>query len=191
MAIESFITDNDFYLFGPMGVGKSTLVNNISSVCEPNYISIGNIVRDAVERNEQPITSVIAKGGKIPLEVVRNLVSPYIEAEPSYILDGVPRHPDEALWIKSHIMKRKFGSIGLVLSADDKTLRKRIQQRAAMSNRQETADRIDARLQTYKKNKDDIMDVLTPVFDAIIEIDTSDMPPAVVYRNFTDQLGEL
>ena len=188
--LTDFVKNNDIYLFGPMGVGKTTLVDNIREVADINYVSMGEVTRSAIRNGDTRVTDIIQRGGKLPLDAVRDIISPHIGLESSYVLDGVPRHPDEAEWVKEHAMKRRFGAVALTLYADNDTVRDRISVRSASADneRSETPDRIAARLEVYRKNKESIINVLRPALRDIIEIDTSRLTPGGVMDELYERL---
>ena len=97
--LESTLNHNDIYLFGPMGSGKTTLVDNLKDGFPEsvNYVSIGAIVREKLAQEDAEATRIIESGKKIPLSYVAAIINPHISTERSYILDGVPRHIDEAI----------------------------------------------------------------------------------------------
>jgi adenylate kinase family enzyme len=183
--LTNFVDNHDIYLFGPMGVGKTTFVDRFrQETASVNYISMGAITRNALADNEPEITQVIRRGGKIPLHIVRTLISPHINTEISYVLDGVPRHIDEAEWIKEHIVKRHLGGVALTLSANSDTIMQRIQQRSSTGERTETAERIASRLDVYTTNQEAILKTLEPTLQDIIEIDTTYSSPHEVFEEF-------
>lgn len=187
--VADFIESHDVYLFGPMGVGKTTLVKNIEEVCDVNYVSMGEITRRAVQDGDPQITQAIRQGGKLSLDVVQNMVSPYIVAESAYVLDGVPRHPDEAEWVRGHATERSFGAIALTLCADDETVLERIAARSSNDNsRSETPDRVAARLTVYRSNYDAIIRTLRPALQDIIHLDTSGLSPREVFNEFYEKV---
>lgn len=77
------IDQNDIYLFGPMGSGRTTLVSRLRNDCgdSVNYVSIGEIVRDKLAANDPETTHIIQTGAKMPLEYVATIVSPYIRTD--------------------------------------------------------------------------------------------------------------
>lgn len=187
--LGNFIAENDIYLFGPTGSGKTTLVENIANVAAPNYISIGAITREALANGDEEMTSLIARGGKIPLTAVQRLVSPRINVAESYILDGVPRHQDEAVWIHGHMLGRPLGAIALVLQVEEADIRRRIAYRELTSDRKDAADRVAARVQTYNANCGAVLDTLSPALDAIITVETSERTPQDVFNSFLGQIA--
>lgn len=186
--VAEYVENHDIYLFGPMGVGKTTLVNNIREITPVNYVSMGEITRSAIADNNTEVKQMIEQGGKLPLPAIQRLISPHIDTEDSYILDGVPRHPDEAEWIKSHASRRHLGSIALTLSADSDTILDRIEQRLKSGERSETPDRIAARLAVYENNQIRILEALRPALQEIITLDTSRLTPHEVLEDFHERI---
>ena len=183
--LTNFVDNHDIYLFGPMGVGKTTFVNQFrQKAASVNYISMGAITRSAVANNDPEVTQIIQQGGKIPLEIIQTLISPHINTKASYVLDGVPRHIDEAEWIKEHITKRHLGGVALTLSANSDTVMQRIQYRSSAGERAETAERIASRLDVYTTNQEAILKTLEPTLQDVIEIDTTYSSPHEVFEEF-------
>lgn len=179
--LESTLNHNDIYLFGPMGSGKTTLVDNLKDSFPEsvNYVSIGAIVREKLAQEDAEATRIIESGKKIPLSYVAATINPYISTERSYILDGVPRHIDEAEWIKIHIDQREMGALAVILSANTNVLLQRIYDRARNGDRKETSERIRNRLSVYQDNINKIIDIIEPSLDEIIEIDATASSEAV------------
>lgn len=182
--VRGFLKETDIYLLGPMGVGKTAFADNLRRLAGVNYISIGDITRRALMAQAVDPVYVKREKGRIPLAAVQMIVSPYLNPNSSYILDGVPRWPDEAEWIKAHILERPFTAIALTLSASDKIILGRIQQRSLASDRPETPERIARRLEVYRNNCKTVLGILEPVFYKSIELDTSHLSPGEVLEAF-------
>ena len=173
--LKNTLNNNDIYLFGPMGSGKTTLVNSLKDGCSEsvNYISIGAIIRERLAQGDIEATQIIRSGKKMPLEYIIATIDPYISVERSYILDGVPRHTDEAEWIKKHINRREMGALAIILSASTDVLLPRIRDRKKRESRQEDLERIHNRLTVYYDNIDKITNIIAPSLNEIIEVDAT------------------
>jgi adenylate kinase family enzyme len=189
--VKDFLKENDIYLFGPMGVGKTTFVSNLRQLVDANYVSIGDITRQALTAPDADPTYSKRVRGRIPLAAVQAIISPYLNPNSTYILDGVPRHSDEAEWIKAHILNRPYKAVALTLSASDRVIFERIRQRSLHGSRSETAERIARRLEVYKSNYKIVLDILKPVLYKSIELDTSYLLPGEVTETLYEAIKEL
>lgn len=180
--LERTLSHNDIYLFGPMGSGKTTLVDNLKDDCleSVNYVSIGAIIRQKLAQKDAEATRIIRSGKKMPLAYVTATIEPYVSTEKSYILDGVPRHAD----------KREMGALAIVLYANTDILLQRIYGRAKNGDRKETPERIRNRLSVYQDNINKIIDIIEPSLDEIIEIDAT-VSSEAVYAKAKHELEAL
>lgn len=190
--LERTLSRNDIYLFGPMGSGKTTLVDNLKDDCPEsvNYVSIGAIIRQKLAQKDAEATRIIRSGKKMPLAYITATIEPYISTEKSYILDGVPRHADEAEWIKRHANKREMSALAVVLYANTDILLQRIYDRAKNGDRKETPERIRNRLSIYHNNINKIVGIIEPSLDEIIEIDAT-VSSEAVYAKAKHELETL
>ncbi len=176
--VHDFIATNDVVLMGMTGVGKTTFVNHLQRVTPLRYVSLGEITRSAIShQKDEKVRSLMERGGVWPLETIQGSIIPYITQPSPYILDGVPKHTEEAQWLASHIERRSHESSAIVLTASEEIVRRRIAEDNERSARPETVEQIEDRIRVFNTRHGAIMHILHYVLARTIVLDTSDMSP--------------
>jgi adenylate kinase family enzyme len=86
------------YLFGPPGAGKSTAASELSKTYGFVNISTGDIMRNLVKDDTNPLTEIVKsymnEGKLVPREIMRDIVVPRLCQEDcsskGFVLDGYP-----------------------------------------------------------------------------------------------------
>lgn len=183
-AVAEFIDNNDLLLMGMTGVGKTTFVNHLAREVPLRYISLGEITRSAVEYNtDDRIAELMQRGGTWPLDTIVGLVRPYLDIPTPYVLDGVPKHEDEADWLARHISGRPVPTTALLLRATNNKIDERLTRRSSQE-RPETPEQIADRISTFSKKYEKLMTILKPELDRLVEIDTTMHTPQEVVAQF-------
>jgi len=184
VAISDFMGKNDLVLMGMTGVGKTTFVNHLAREVPLRYVSLGEITRSAVEYDtDAHVTELMRRGGTWPLDVIVDLVQPYVEIPTPYVLDGVPKHEDEADWLAAHIAERPIPTTALLLWATSAKIDERLARRGGQK-RPETPEQITDRITTFSKKYERLMTILRPELNRVIEIDTTMRTPRQIIAQF-------
>lgn len=104
-------------LLGKPGVGKGTLSEIFTKKYGYTHLSIGDIFRSAMRDENKAgkiMTSLIAKGEDVPLEIYAPLIeqelSKTIAVGKPFIMDNFPKTPEEVAYVLNFI-KKAFGKI--------------------------------------------------------------------------------
>jgi len=176
--VHDFIATNDVILMGMTGVGKTTFISHLQRVTPVRYISLGEITRSAMShQKDETIRLLMEKGGVWPLEVIQNSIAPYITQPSPYVLDGVPKHVEEAQWLASHMATRPYESSAVILTASEEIVRRRIAEDNERVARPETIEQVEDRIRVFNMRHGAVMNLLHYVLSRTIVLDTSDMSP--------------
>lgn len=187
--LRNFVKTNDILLLGVTGIGKTTFVNHLQRSVPVRYVSLGEITRSkAMYENNTYIASLLEKGGVWPIETIQNILNPYILDNPTpYILDGAPKHTEEARWIAEHMMAREHEQTAIVLNAPDNIIRERLKLRD-QSNRPETNEQIEDRIKTFNEKNGIILEIVHRALSRVIEIDTSNIQPYQIVEKLSEMV---
>ncbi|TPX35399.1 hypothetical protein SeMB42_g07182 [Synchytrium endobioticum] len=113
-----------------------------------NHLSSGDLLRAEVARGTElglQLDTMMKKGELVPLEITLRLIREAMERAdpdaPGFLLDGFPRHLDQALSFESQITKCKFA---LVFECPEEVLIQRLLKRS------ETSGRADDNIETIR-----------------------------------------
>jgi len=99
-------------LLGPPGCGKGTQAKHICQVYGHEYLSVGNLLRDEIEKQStlgKKIKPIVESGHMIQDDITNELVRTKIEHSTKLVFDGYPRSVPQAQFVDTH------GHIDLVL----------------------------------------------------------------------------
>ncbi|MDR0348296.1 MAG: adenylate kinase [Tannerella sp.] len=144
-------------IFGAPGSGKGTQSELITAKYGLNYISTGNVLREAIkEGNELGKTAkeYIDKGQLVPDELIIRLTAKFLDDKADtegVLFDGFPRTIAQAKALKELLTKRGMDiSIFLDLQVADEELINRLLKRGEVSGRtDDNLETIKARLNVY------------------------------------------
>ena len=89
-------------LFGPPGAGKGTQADNIVKKFNLHKVSIGDLLREEVNKNTNladEVRSIINKGALVSDDIINNLIMKILSDKKFFnrlILDGYPRNLNQA-----------------------------------------------------------------------------------------------
>jgi len=107
-------------LFGPPGAGKGTHSNNIVNKFNYFQISVGDLLRSEIKKNNEigkKIFSVISKGEFISDEIINSILVNIVskpELKNRIIFDGYPRNLNQAEYLEI-ILKKNKQEIGFII----------------------------------------------------------------------------
>ena len=107
-------------LFGPPGAGKGTQSNNIVNKFNYFQISVGDLLRSEIKKNNEigkKIFSVISKGEFISDEIINSILVNIVskpELKNRIIFDGYPRNLNQAEYLEI-ILKKNKQEIGFII----------------------------------------------------------------------------
>ena len=129
-------------IIGPPGVGKGTQAKLIKNELKLIHLSTGDLLRKEIENQTKigfEAKFYIDRGEFIPDQTILDIIEKRInqnDCSPGYILDGFPRTLPQAIGLDKILKKIKQTlNITISLTADDKTLEKRLVKRGAKDNR--------------------------------------------------------
>ncbi len=120
-------------LFGPPGAGKGTHSNNIINKFNYFQISIGDLLRNEIKKNNEigkKIFSFISKGELVSDEIINSILVNIVskpELKNRIIFDGYPRNLNQAEYLEI-ILKKNKQEIGFIiyLNVSREIIKKRI-----------------------------------------------------------------
>ena len=120
-------------MFGPPGAGKGTHWNNIVNKFNYFQISVGDLLRSEIKKNNEigkKIFSVISKGEFISDEIINSILVNIVskpELKNRIIFDGYPRNLNQAEYLEI-ILKKNKQEIGFIiyLNVSREVIEKRI-----------------------------------------------------------------
>ncbi len=120
-------------MFGPPGAGKGTHSNNIVNKFNYFQISVGDLLRSEIKKNNEigkKIFSVISKGEFISDEIINSILVNIVskpELKNRIIFDGYPRNLNQAEYLEI-ILKKNKQEIGFIiyLNVSREVIEKRI-----------------------------------------------------------------
>ena len=107
-------------LFGPPGAGKGTQSNNIVNKFNYFQISVGDLLRSEIKKNNEigkKIFSLISKGEFVSDEIINSILVNIVskpELKNRIIFDGYPRNLCQAEYLEI-ILKKNKQEIGFIL----------------------------------------------------------------------------
>jgi adenylate kinase family enzyme len=186
--LQSFIDENDVYLFGPTGVGKTSFAVGLRAKADIGYVSIGEITKKKIDDGDEELLRLLQSTSPWSLGVTTRLVESSLAGESSQIVDGFPRRLDESEWLVDYRLRqnRKLGSVALILSAPDEIVWRRLLER---NNRLEGREVFSSRLVQYRHNIVPVIKTLKrKMLDDIINIDTSELQQDEVVEQFISEV---
>ncbi|MCC7288838.1 nucleoside monophosphate kinase [bacterium] len=116
-------------LLGPTGSGKDTQADLLANNYGFTVIKIGRLIRALAETNTN-IAQSIQKGELADDQTVNKLVAEQITTNDStdkILLDGYPRHIDQAIWLDDHLKKNGLAlSKAIYIDVPDDEVRRRL-----------------------------------------------------------------
>lgn len=132
-------------LMGPPGAGKGTQAQRLSQRFGIAHISSGDLLRANMDAQVERIN----QGYLAPEDTVRRLITEQIGRHDSFVLDGVPRTLENAVWLHEQLPLDRVDAI-ILLQVGLCELRKRIAHRRKVERRPEDApDYFIRRFETY------------------------------------------
>ena len=107
-------------LFGPPGAGKGTQSNNIVNKFNYFQISVGDLLRSEIKKNNEigkKISSLISKGEFVSDEIINSILVNIVskpELKNRIIFDGYPRNLCQAEYLEI-ILKKNKQEIGFII----------------------------------------------------------------------------
>ena len=107
-------------LIGPPGAGKGTQSNNIVNKFNYFQISVGDLLRSEIKKNNEigkKIFSLISKGEFVSDEIINSILVNFIsklELKNKIIFDGYPRNLNQAEYLEI-ILKKNKQEIGFII----------------------------------------------------------------------------
>ena len=107
-------------LFGPPGAGKGTQSNNIVNKFNYFQISVGDLLRSEIKKNNEigkKIFSLISKGEFVSDEIINSILVNIVskpELKNRIIFDGYPRNLSQAEYLEI-ILKKNKQEIGFII----------------------------------------------------------------------------
>ena len=107
-------------LFGPPGAGKGTQSNNIVNKFNYFQISVGDLLRSEIKKNNEigkKIFSLISKGEFVSDEIINSILVNIVskpELKNRIIFDGYPRNLNQAEYLEI-ILKKNKQEIGFII----------------------------------------------------------------------------
>lgn len=133
-------------ILGKPGSGKGT-VSRILTEALPHihYYNVGGILRDRAAQGDEHIQTVHAAGGLVNSNRVLDIIEEALNHE-SFILDGSPRKPEEALFVVSHTSWRKIPGFLIHLDISDAAAKERLLSRGRFDD---SPDVINSRFDVF------------------------------------------
>ncbi len=145
--------------FGPAGSGKSVQGQMLASTRGWNWISVGQLIRDA---NDTELNEIMATGKLIPSAITNRLVDEKLANldQNKVVVDGYPRDLEQAEWlIKQHQAGVHEVNLGIVFDVPREELISRLEKRGRYDD---TAAAIEERLCVFN-------DSVKPVIQYLID----------------------
>ena len=107
-------------MFGPPGAGKGTQSNNIVNKFNYFQISVGDLLRSEIKKNNEigkKIFSLISKGEFVSDEIINSILVNIVskpELKNRIIFDGYPRNLNQAEYLEI-ILKKNKQEIGFII----------------------------------------------------------------------------
>jgi adenylate kinase family enzyme len=182
--LEGFVEQNDIYLFGAPGVGKTTFVNSLrEDGIFPRYISIGEVTNQRIDEGDRQLLAKIESALPFDLETVRSLIEEEIKKPSSFLLDGVPRKTDEAFWIAEEMLSREVGQTAVLLTADDRVVADRL---ASRDEANKISRILLARKQQFEANFSEVFGIINKNLSLFLTIQTDEMTPQEVIKQLEE-----
>jgi len=144
-------------IFGAPGSGKGTQSQLMIEKYGLDYISTGNVLREAIKAGSElgkQAKEYMDQGKLVPDELIIRLIADFLDSKPDskgVIFDGFPRTIPQALALKELLNNRGTDvSIMLDLQVEDEELVNRLLERGKISGRSDdNLDTIKSRLDVY------------------------------------------
>jgi len=144
-------------IFGAPGSGKGTQSQLMIDKYGLDYISTGNVLREAIKAGSElgkQAKGYMDKGKLVPDDLIIKLIADFLDSNPDskgVIFDGFPRTIPQALALKELLNERDTDvSVMLDLQVEDEELINRLLERGKISGRtDDNLDTIKARLDVY------------------------------------------
>jgi adenylate kinase len=138
-------------IFGPPGSGKGTQAKLISEFYNLNHISVGKILRQAIENNHplsKKLQKKMFKGDLVSDKIVNKIIEDSVKGkEIKFIFDGYPRNLKQAKHLDEIIGRFNVKCLNLIVSK--KEVIKRLSLRGRSDDKEKNVKR---RWKTYKRN---------------------------------------
>ncbi|KAK3677290.1 hypothetical protein LTR78_002828 [Recurvomyces mirabilis] len=158
MALEDTVSKLDILVIGILGgpgSGKGTQCARLEQKYLLKHISIGDVMRAEMEREDSPYASIIKDNmlaGRVgPKELTVGIVKQHIEEAIrkgvcTFVLDGFPRSLDQCEYFENQIAPvRQI----IVLDCPEEVLAQRLGSRGRFDDT--TADNVSKRMKTFQK----------------------------------------
>ncbi|KAL1862221.1 hypothetical protein Plec18170_001046 [Paecilomyces lecythidis] len=130
-----------YYVFGGPGAGKGTICARLAHDLGLLHVCVGDLLRDDPDLNE--MEDAMREGKLVPNYVVANALGRELSKTTGpVLLDGFPRSQDQMMMFQHDFCPPKYA---LYFSCDDKTMERRVLDRAQESNR------VDDNVETFCK----------------------------------------
>ncbi len=138
-------------IFGAPGSGKGTQADLISILYKLNHISVGKILREAIENNHplsKKLQKKMFKGDLVGDKIVNKIIEDNIkDKDEKFIFDGYPRNLKQAKHLDEIIGRFNVKCLNLIVS------KKEILKRLSIRGRKDDGEKnIKRRWRTYKRN---------------------------------------
>lgn len=119
-------------LIGPPGSGKGTQSARLSTALGIPKISTGDILRSYISDNtplSEKINKIIASGALVPDDILASVIKERLSAldcENGFILDGYPRSLQQATFLESLLLQKKYRLVVIEIIVPESILVKRV-----------------------------------------------------------------
>lgn len=143
---------------GLPGSGKSTLASAIATRLQLPILSTGKQLR-LLSATDSGLEDTLATGQLGPESVVQAMVDTFLDEHPVAVLDGYPRHPEQA----RHLLERSAHLVVVRLIVPREVAVSRIAQRPKRGD--DTPDSIRTRIEREQRSITDMLECLPNVFE--------------------------
>ncbi len=162
-------------ILGAPGSGKGTLSKQISDKYKHHHISTGDLLRERKKIQDETgklISSLIDDGRFVPDDLILKIIQEEMIKNPSFILDGFPRNPQQMQMLSRMLEENKKTEkpIVVILQIGMKTAFERIQNRAKSKDREDDQSDIilKKRMTEFMKKTLPVINHYTKFSDSII-----------------------
>lgn len=124
-------------ILGPQGSGKSTQAQLLVDKYNYGHISVGNILRPLIYKDDslgKKLNKYVSKGQLVPMDLLlKKVITPYIkklDLSKNIIFDGIPRNLIQTKIFETYLKKQNIAKPYLIyIKIDKPTIMKRIKLR--------------------------------------------------------------